>query len=610
MLHGPYISTPIFLHFINREMHEALRRTLDTKNMLSILSILSVTHTSTLYCNVSQIYETSYADEVLLNEVLDLALAGVLQVLSPYTSAAEFLSSRQAIYAHDRQRYPMYFRHAPSRLEALPLTSNLALRTTAELAEKFSVWDPIVPHRSGRSFIVHANMSVKELDGFADRIHRVTASRLQEGITFSLYRPYLGEQFGDAATAEFRRILSDAYVDHYVNAFSGAVTLTGLPGFEWYDRSVDFAVFDYTVLRTLLSALGFFDWIGTSNDWRRSERAEHHRSPSHTHFVWTLHSVLRALGSLSKASILSERRAAAIQVIRMFLADRRLPRINGVDYLSFLEQAQQVLQKAALSYGDKDFRFKMAIARVGDVKVKKVLLCTANKNEDDAVLQAFAPLGDATPRSTVGKATVRHFGVYEGVELHHVRSSTGSHGVSGLNTVLSEISAELKPDFVVGVGVCFGLRKAKQNLGDVVVSEFVKPYEPAKLTTSLFGFLPLKQARGEKVPAGATLLDRARDAVMGWKEVSVHFGLVLSGEKLVNQPQFRAQLLAEEPDAIAGEMEGSALVSVCGRNQIEFIIIKGICDWGFDKTDDAQPLAAANAVTVLRRVLSDGRLAR
>jgi nucleoside phosphorylase len=74
---------------------------------------------------------------------------------------------------------------------------------------------------------------------------------------------------------------------------------------------------------------------------------------------------------------------------------------------------------------------------------------------------------------------------------------------------------------------------------------------------------------------------------------------MLSGEKLIDDPAFKARLLALEPEAIGGEMEGSGILDACLRNTTRWIIVKGICDWAENKAGGAQPKAAENAMRVV-----------
>ncbi len=63
------------------------------------------------------------------------------------------------------------------------------------------------------------------------------------------------------------------------------------------------------------------------------------------------------------------------------------------------------------------------------------------------------------------------------------------------------------------------------------------------------------------------------------------------------------------PEAIGGEMEGTGLQSSCHRDKIEWILIKGICDWGYDKQSEDkqknQELAINNVCAYLIYTLSN-----
>jgi hypothetical protein len=78
--------------------------------------------------------------------------------------------------------------------------------------------------------------------------------------------------------------------------------------------------------------------------------------------------------------------------------------------------------------------------------------------------------------------------------------------------------------------------------------------------------------RGDKPSSSSRLLNRMRSADLLWEGPKVHFGVVLSGEKLIDNLAFRDELLRLEPEAIGGEMEGAGLY-------VDWVLIKGICDW-------------------------------
>jgi nucleoside phosphorylase len=101
--------------------------------------------------------------------------------------------------------------------------------------------------------------------------------------------------------------------------------------------------------------------------------------------------------------------------------------------------------------------------------------------------------------------------------------------------------------------------------------------------------------RGATREAGPVLLSRARANAIIWDKAPLDFGTVASGEKLVDDVNFREKLKKLQPGPIAGDMEAWGLSAVCHEAQTQFIMVKGICDWGMHKEKDNQDIAARNA---------------
>ncbi len=70
----------------------------------------------------------------------------------------------------------------------------------------------------------------------------------------------------------------------------------------------------------------------------------------------------------------------------------------------------------------------------------------------------------------------------------------------------------------------------------------------------------------------------------------------------MNDPKLTKFLRKRYPDAIGNEMEASGVWAASERENVHWIIVKGICDWGMDKTDDFQPLAASAAVSLCKHI--------
>ena len=98
--------------------------------------------------------------------------------------------------------------------------------------------------------------------------------------------------------------------------------------------------------------------------------------------------------------------------------------------------------------------------------------------------------------------------------------------------------------------------------------------------------------RGDKITASPKLLNIFTSSSIDWKKNSVNFGLIASGEKLVDSKRFLNQLKKREPEIIGGEMEGAGLVSVGQNNLKPWIMVKSICDWGYKKSSEFQMQAA------------------
>ncbi len=233
--------------------------------------------------------------------------------------------------------------------------------------------------------------------------------------------------------------------------------------------------------------------------------------------------------------------------------------------------------------------------------------------------------GRTIERRHIGDKTYYDLGSIGGAAVAMVQSEMGSGGLgAALLTVQKGIDA-LDPVAVIMVGIAFGADPKKQRIGDVLVARQLMLYEPQRLGQTKEGTLEVR-ARGDRSPASLALLDKFRSGVLDWQPPAasvglrgtatpqVHFGLIVSGEKLVDNQGFRDQLLRIEPDAIGGEMEGAGLYVVAHDRKVDWILVKAICDWadgnkGRNKTQ-RQQLAAQNAAEFVFHVLKLGGIAQ
>lgn len=186
-----------------------------------------------------------------------------------------------------------------------------------------------------------------------------------------------------------------------------------------------------------------------------------------------------------------------------------------------------------------------------------------------------------------------------------VMSAMGSVGRDASTIVTTELIEHWKLNAVVMVGIAFGKDAEKQMIGGVLVSERVISYEPQRLGAEV------NHNRGEEHKSSTVLLNRFRN-VLGWdfkdpsgRQCDHQVGPVLSGEKLVDNPDEKLKLFSRFPTAIGGEMEGAGFAAAAERKKCEWIVLKAICDWGDGtKHKHHQAFAAAAAVDLLTHVLN------
>jgi nucleoside phosphorylase len=230
-----------------------------------------------------------------------------------------------------------------------------------------------------------------------------------------------------------------------------------------------------------------------------------------------------------------------------------------------------------------------------------ILLVTVTKTEAQAVLEFFPKASGASwQRRTIGDKTYYTLGQVGGAEVYMVQSEMGTSTPGGALITIHKAIEALKPVAIIMLGIAFGARPDKQQLGDILISKQIMAYEPGKVKGK---YIP----RGDRVTCSTALLDRFRSGEMDWRGAPVHFGLILSGDKLVNDQAFRTQLLKHEPEAVGGEMEGAGLYAAASDAKVDWILVKAICDWADGNKDDkAQPLAAGNAAKFVLHVLKLG----
>lgn len=237
-----------------------------------------------------------------------------------------------------------------------------------------------------------------------------------------------------------------------------------------------------------------------------------------------------------------------------------------------------------------------------------VVLMTANETERDTAMKLLEPLPGGTNVLRVHHAGETYFvGRFGAYATAITMCGMGAIGRDAAILAASTAIATWQPRALIMVGVALGKDEKTQRIADVLVADRIVPYEPQRVGDTTVHRAPIP-------PVGRVLLNRFRN-VQGWQFAlpngqlaRMKIGALLSGEKLIDDSDFKKELFTRFPEGIGGEMEGAGVFAAAAREGVEWILVKAICDWADGHKDDRyQPLAAAAAVSLVHHVLSDAK---
>lgn len=150
---------------------------------------------------------------------------------------------------------------------------------------------------------------------------------------------------------------------------------------------------------------------------------------------------------------------------------------------------------------------------------------------------------------------------------------------SGIGKVAAALGATLllehcKPDVIINTGSAGGLAPTLK-VGDIVVSDEVR-YHDADVTA--FGY---EYGQLPGCPAGFKADDKLINAAENCiNQLSLHAvrGLVVSGDAFINGSVGLAKIRHNFPQAIAVEMEATAIGHVCHKFGAPFVVVRAISD--------------------------------
>jgi nucleoside phosphorylase len=592
------MQRPIFLHFLNREAADAVGWKPSEKELISVLNILAINHCSRMNVNISQMLEFVSDKPKVMSKLLELFAGDILLTTSSSNNIVDFIQSRRRLYSRTPERYPMYF-GSDSLAEKFSISQNNMFSMTVNLRSDILNVSPdqffLVAKRARRDDIVKF---VANIDAFQRVIYKEDDAPITKGTIAKIVNS--GTLSSDALDAG-GRIFSALYNEHYAVKNSNS-TCTGVCNLGFEDDLSDFPHYDIPILGSINKTLGWSK-IGRDAASLRRDIICEYGNEIHRRYVNCIHAFLLSCAAqvsheLSKSSdirAIHTERQSVINLANSLLDNCGYEKTSPSSIIEYFHLSISWMYKAAYFANEKyqTFRTQWMICMPPKHKLK-LLLLTATDIEDEELHAALKRSGfNQEQARSFGKGFSHYFSRGSILEIYHVRTSAGSLGANSAGFASSEAIQAFEPAYVISVGICFGLKEESQKLCDILVSEIIVDYETVRQGKEL-------RERGQRIPAGPTLLSAAytvKTNYNGEEVPAIHVGPIVSGQKLVDSRALVINLNKRFPDAIGGEMEGVGIMASAQRNTTEWIVVKAICDWGYDKEKDHQRPAARNSST-------------
>lgn len=573
---------PIYLHFLDRELRRAEGVRFDDEEILKFLVLAVISSSSFVYSSASLLHESHIVFPKSIQALMAFEKVGLAYLVTNEHSFEEFIQSRQNIYAHRENRYPMYFDGLDDTLwPSSPHIINSS--TTSSLKGSLLGWLGGGHQDLGE---VRNKLGATILGDFGNKLLSDTGKAVTLDLLLSTTQLENSSLRRNAG-----RLVSYYYTKRYLDLFDGEL-LCNIPNLTFYNSlSKDPALNDYYLLSEVLNACLIPEFFVELGQLSIEKLISFITNDYFKFFQVELFSILKALVVSANS-----RREIISQNLRQFKSLVKLETQTVISTEDFLNKVHLSITSAAhnLSASVQGFTMPYSLNKEQMSKNSKIIVVTTTTLEAKMFLQSMGSIGKNHSVMTIGKLTVWNFGILGSSEILMIKiPDAGSSKASGSTLVINEAISTLKPNYIVMLGIAFGLKKDKQSIGTILVSRELEDYDSAKVGAT--GVIK----RGHRIPPGATLLNRFDSSSINYQANPVELGFIISGSKLVDNREFVDKLKTDYPEAIGGEMEGTGLQSSCQRGQIEWILIKGICDWGYDKQhenkDRDQEIAMKNA---------------
>ncbi|HDC8854791.1 TPA: 5'-methylthioadenosine/S-adenosylhomocysteine nucleosidase [Staphylococcus aureus] len=175
----------------------------------------------------------------------------------------------------------------------------------------------------------------------------------------------------------------------------------------------------------------------------------------------------------------------------------------------------------------------------------------------------------------LSEISVAHVKFYTGILKDREVVITQS-GIGKVNAAISTtlLINKFKPDVIINTGSA-GTLDESLNVGDVLISDDVK-YHDADATAFGYEYGQIPQMP-VAFQSSKPLIEKVSQVVQQ-QQLTAKVGLIVSGDSFIGSVEQRQKIKKAFPNAMAVEMEATAIAQTCYQFNVPFVVVRAVSD--------------------------------
>ncbi|EOB8322683.1 5'-methylthioadenosine/S-adenosylhomocysteine nucleosidase [Staphylococcus aureus] len=175
----------------------------------------------------------------------------------------------------------------------------------------------------------------------------------------------------------------------------------------------------------------------------------------------------------------------------------------------------------------------------------------------------------------LSEISVAHVKFYTGILKDREVVITQS-GIGKVNAAISTtlLINKFKPDIIINTGSA-GTLDESLNVGDVLISDDVK-YHDADATAFGYEYGQIPQMP-VAFQSSKPLIEKVSQVVQQ-QQLTAKVGLIVSGDSFIGSVEQRQKIKKAFPNAMAVEMEATAIAQTCYQFNVPFVVVRAVSD--------------------------------